>query len=548
MPSRAAIDTVNHSRRGCSATAPDPAGSSSFVLTRQVRQGESLGGFVQWLCAENVVPRQADLFKLLTPGGSPAPRSIRELAQDEGALTALEQLSRQSPGTLARLRLRVLRSAVDDGEEDRIVQYGYEWPPGSRTRLLQPICSHCLQEDDFIRAEWEFGQAPVCLKHGVQLLEECGECGSPIRSDRATFSDCAACARPLTDSVAAPVDDLVLAATRAVQASRVLAFGSETFTAPLEPQDLSGLLRLLLIPRFGESVDYGLRADMESIPLIRRVKALELLGSCFVGKRLDSERVRRLARQRWPYAPLLVADEQSQLLLEASRVAGLAAEVARMLCWNSETSPYPTAVEVYGNRPPRILTAPKLADHLGIDVRALAVLLAFERVATTNPTDFGYDMDEVLHLERVLRSMPGTQQVDSLLGWPGVAKELLDMHLLHGISMPDGRTCVHPRSLSQFLSRIHERVAATASRTGDWMPLEDSVAFGFDARQVAWAVAQVFGGSLDAHDWRAPFGLTSLFVCGQRLRELARWPQSEACEGSSATPRPSTAQGSGVQR
>jgi len=541
MPSRAAIDTVNHSRQGCSATAADPAGSSSFVLTRQVRQGESLGGFVQWLCAENVVPRQADLFKLLTVGGSPAVRSIRDLAQEVGALTSLEQLSRQSPGTLARLRLRVMRSAVDDGEEDRIVQYGYEWPPGSRTRLLQPICSHCLQEDDFIRAEWEYAQAPVCLKHGVQLLEECGECGSPIRSDRATFSDCAACAKPLTDSVAAPVEDLVLTATRAVQAARVLAFGSETFTAPLEPQDLSGLLRLLLIPRFGESADYGLRADMESIPLTRRVEALQLLGSCFVGKRLDSERVRRLAQQRWPYAPLLVADEQSQLLLEAGRVGGLAAEVARMLCWNAETSPYPTAVEVYGNRPPRILTTSKLADHLGVEVRALAVLLSLERVATTNPADFGYDMDEVLRLERVLRSMPSTEEVDSLLGWPGLAKELRDMRLLQGLAMPDGRTCVHPRSLSQFLARIHERVGARACRTGDSMSLQDSIALGFDARQVAWAVAQVLGGSLDAHDWKAPFGLTSLFVCAQRLRELARWPHFEACEGGSATANPSTA-------
>ncbi len=510
------------------AIGPGNTDSPAFVFTRSLHEGESLAGFVQWLCAENVVPRQAHLFKLLARFGCTPPQSIWELAQDDGALSALERLARQPVGGLAHLRLRVLRAAVDDGEEDRIVQHGYEWPQGSLAKLMQPVCTHCLREDGFVRAEWEFVQAPVCTRHSLQLIENCGACGAPIRSDRPTVAHCASCSASLTDLVATPANALVVTAAHAIQAPRMLAFGSESYTVPVEPQDLSGLLRLLLLPRFGEDVSYGLHGDLEAIPLARRIEALHRLGACIVGKRLDAERVRQFAQQRWPYASRLVADEQWRLLLEAGRIAGLAPDITRVLGWNNDAAPYPMAIEVFDKRPPRILSLAQLAAHLRLEPENLAALLNWEPMATNKLAHLGFDMDEVLRLERVLRSMLTVEQVDELLGWPGATAELVKMRLLEGLPGPEGTWRIYARSLSQLLARVHERVGTVDSDAGDWVSLQSSRELGFDARQFAWAIAQVIGGSLVARSWEPPFGLTSLFVCRRRLRELASWPQSEA--------------------
>lgn len=317
-------------------------------------------------------------------------------------------------------------------------------------------------------------------------------------------------------------------AARLVQEPRTCAFGTAAYTIPLEPQELSGLLRLMLLPAFGESTEYGLKKGLETLPLARRVQALRRLGSAVVDGRLDADALRSLALARWPYASWLVRDERVRLLREACSDVNLTQDVSAMLCWGTDKPLYPTAGETFGSRMPRILNLPELAEHLNLKLVSLNELLAAENIDACKPSDDGYDMDMVLELHRVVCAMPTFQEADALLGWPGVADELVGMRLLTSLSLTDGSMAIYPRSVSELLSRIRERVVdVPQADDGHAVSLGLAADFSFDARRFAWAIAQVVGGSLPTFGWEPPFNLVSLRVCEQRLRALSNWPQNE---------------------
>ena len=289
----------------------------SFVLCRALHPSEDLPSFIQWHCTENVVPRLSVLFSLLAKCGGESVKSVCALAQSRSTVRALERVTRQPPGALEHLEERVLQAAVDDGDELRIVQGLYEWPQHTRSRKLQALCPRCVHETGYGRVEWGYVQAPVCTRHALSLVDHCPTCRVPIGLNRTGLRHCASCSASFDVAHAVVVDDVVVQAARLVQQPRTHAFGTASYTVPLEPHELSGLLRLLLLPRFGQATNHGLTGELETIPVTCRVEGLRRLGSTVVGKRLDANALRAIALQRWPYAPWLVHDEQVRLLREA---------------------------------------------------------------------------------------------------------------------------------------------------------------------------------------------------------------------------------------
>ena len=201
-------------------------------------------------------------------------------------------------------------------------------------------------------------------------------------------------------------------------------------------------------------------------------------------------------------------------------------DVIGMLCWGTDQPPHPSAAEALGGRPNRILSPKELAEYLDLERAELDTLMAIEGFHSNKPTCDGFDMDEVLGLERVLRSMPTVEAADVLFGWPGVTDELVRMNLLTALRRVDGSRGIHPHTISQLLDLVRERVDSSPTSAGS-TPLRCAIELGFDARLFAWSIAQVVGGSLQATDWQAPFNLVSLQVCERRLRELAKWPHVE---------------------
>jgi hypothetical protein len=477
---------------------------------------------VQWHCTHNVVPRLSTLFGLLARTGGTPVRTLHELAQSPVSIRALERVTRQPAGALGHLQRKVLRAAVDDGYEDRLVDGVYEWPQHARARRLQAVCPTCLLETGYALACWEFVQAPVCLRHRVRLVDHCDSCDTPIKLDRTKLLTCEGCGHALGRVEAAPVDELQLEAARRVQASKTLAFGTPDANLPIEPHDLSGLLRLLLLPLPGQPVDWGLTGDLEAVSVERRLDALRWLGQAFEGSRVDSGRLRALALGRWVYAPLLPESEQVRLLREACETVALPPDVTAMLCWDRESVSLLTAVELFQPEPPPcIVDLRQLGQRLGLSREDLRVLMAEEAVCETKPQDYGFDMDEVLRLERALAEMLTLRQADQMLGWPGLAAELVSMRLVVSVTRASGEMALHPRSVTRLFEDVQERVAASTTGAATAAPLAAVArARGLDARQVAWALKQVIGGSLPAHGWAQPFQLTSLRVCPEQLQPV----------------------------
>lgn len=495
----------------------------AFVLCRQLHPGESLASFTQWHCTENVVPRLSLLFRLLQQCGGVAVRSFHELAQSPVCVRALEMVTRQRPGSLEHLQRKVLRAAVEDGYEERLVEGAYEWPQYARSRRVQAVCPMCLREAGYAYACWEFVQAPVCLRHEVRLVDHCHECGSLIKVDRPMLLNCQNCGALLEQAQAEPVDELQLKAARRVQTPRMQSFGTARETIPIEPQDLSGLLRLVLRPRPGDTATWGLTHDLEAIAIERRMDALGRMGQAFDGPRLDSMRLRAVAMGRWPYAALLPEGEIPRLLSEACRAVALPPDVTGMLSWDRASEPMPAAAELFKpDQPPRILELKRLAERLGLALADLRVLMGEESVLTTKPAGYGFDMDEVLRLEHALAAMLTLEQADRVLGWQGLAAEMVSMRLVMSVPVAARGLLLHARSVTRLFGNAHERLVTPTTKASTPVPLGEAAAvLSFDARQVAWSLRQLIGGSLPAYGWEAPFHLTSLLVDPKELKALA---------------------------
>jgi hypothetical protein len=266
--------------------------------------------------------------------------------------------------------------------------------------------------------------------------------------------------------------------------------------------------------------------------------ALGLLGAALDGTRLDSTRLRAMAMRRWPFAGLLPNGERLRLLREACQAVELPPDVTGMLCWDRESERVTSAAEHFRpSQPPRILEMRRLGDRLGLELPDLRVLMAEESFRRAKPGHDGFDMDEVLRLERALAAMLPLDEVDRMLGWPGVAAELVGMRLLVGISVADESTRVHVPSVTRLFEKARERVEAMRTKASFPVPLSTAAtSLGLDARQVAEALRQLVGGSLPAYGWNEPFQLTSLLVNAQKLKALARLAGTSGHD-SISTPR-----------
>ena len=74
-----------------------------------------------------------------------------------------------------------------------------QFAPASRL----PVCPLCFAEEPVIRRSWLNIMTPVCTRHGVRLVDRCGECGEPFTWRRASLSMCM-CGVGVAEAAAAP--------------------------------------------------------------------------------------------------------------------------------------------------------------------------------------------------------------------------------------------------------------------------------------------------------------------------------------------------------
>ena len=52
------------------------------------------------------------------------------------------------------------------------------------------VCPHCLEQDMYLRANWEHAYVTACIKHRVRLVDHCSTCDAPLDHQRGHIAQC----------------------------------------------------------------------------------------------------------------------------------------------------------------------------------------------------------------------------------------------------------------------------------------------------------------------------------------------------------------------
>lgn len=498
---------------------------------------ESVVSLVQRHCEANYVDRMLDMLRLIARVAGEPVEDVRDIAHSRTALTAVERLTGQAAGALDDCFLAPVQGT-------HVRARHHVWELGLRRTETQAVCLVCLHETGYARRSWEFIQAPVCLVHGVALFERCPSCTKPLRHRRTRLLACESCGCALGKSLGGPtgeqagrlVPQAALEVAHLVQRPVMLAMGDPDYTAPIDPQELSGLLRLCLPVGAGRDPMSGLSTGLESLSVAERIEALDRLGAALLDRRIDSARLRAVVESRWLWARHAPAVSRLHLLRNAALAAELAPDVTRLLCHGSDVRRDVPAAVQFAKRPPRLESQAEVAAFLGVDVDTLAAVAGSSLLTRAKPGQ-GHDMDEVLAVQTALEGLLSIEQVDTLLGLPGLAQALLTLKLLSSVKAADGTIVgVKLEALDKLMSGIQAVVDTRSADKGDVSAMAEGTAYGMDTTQMAWATAQVQSGSLRALAWPAPHRLMDLVVDGRRLRALSNWPATERAQADTTKP------------
>lgn len=227
-----------------------------LVVRRPLREGESLASFVQRHCEENFIPSIRDFLRLVETASGVAVRDLSDLARRRESLRVVEALTGLAAGALTHLYLPALTGAANKRTEIRLRQGAHEWAEDSRSKDIQLLCAACMKDSGHALSTWEFAQAPVCTVHSSALTDICPGCHAALRFNRTVLVSCTHCGHDLR-LLPRPVPQLdasTVSAALLVQHPRMVALGDEHYTAPIDPSELSLLLRLCTQPRLGPPV------------------------------------------------------------------------------------------------------------------------------------------------------------------------------------------------------------------------------------------------------------------------------------------------------
>lgn len=86
---------------------------------------------------------------------------------------------------------RILMESFGNAKEGGIMVYGQQLLFKDLYRFRSPqACISCIHQKGYISRNWEFGPIPVCIEHGLYLIDRCGHCKKSIGWDRPAIDVC----------------------------------------------------------------------------------------------------------------------------------------------------------------------------------------------------------------------------------------------------------------------------------------------------------------------------------------------------------------------
>ena len=146
-----------------------------------------------------------------------------------------------------RLRVAALNGLSDAGWLPKALTVDQCVDSGDRTWRYARHCPDCLREQAVWRDEWTLAFLPVCLRHGVWLVDTCHACGKHLGWNKTRLVACQ-CGADLRQCHGAPLRDTELAALRAlagIHPIRDVAPIDAPNSAPLSSEQIAALVLAL---------------------------------------------------------------------------------------------------------------------------------------------------------------------------------------------------------------------------------------------------------------------------------------------------------------
>lgn len=466
---------------------------------------ESLAGYVIRLSEKNAFSGPGWMPELLrTRSGLPV-ATVAEAARDAQLVRAVEALAGLSEGSLAdraftpRSYSRARRGGPPSWDARPLEAYQRHHPM---------VCPACLDEAPYARKLWDLAHLPVCTRHGLLLVDTCHRCGERLTWRRTRVGHCESCGADLRRSERIPAAPATLAV--ADRGLSHIPVGTDAHTELMSPEDLFRLVRLRALIKPGHSLEDALKENFTKLPLADRLRALSLIAEAWNGRFLDSARIRQTLLENWRHLEALNANFHIRRELRRwVDTADLEDPMAGMILHDFPDADADKAYHVYGGKPPRFANAKEVASFLGVEQPVLNCLRWRSLLKYPTPRHLAYDADDVLECRDFLDDLVTPEEVDQIVGAPGISRMLVQSGLIEPWCRMAKKPCYAPDSLAKLFDAVLVKVLpkpeqGTSLRLGQ-------LAEGNPDRLMG-LITKIFSGTVRAVHWVAPYRLVDLVV------------------------------------
>lgn len=466
---------------------------------------ESLAGYVIRLSEKNVFSNPGWMPELLRKRSGVPIATVAEAARDGRLVRAVEALAGLSDGSLA----------------DRAFtphSYGYarrDRPPTWDARPLDAyqrhhpmVCPACLDDTPYARKLWDLAHLPVCTQHGLVLVDTCHRCGERLTWRRTRVAHCESCGADLRYSERIPAAPATLAV--ADRGLSHIPVGTDAHTELMSPEDLFRLVRLRALMKPGHSLEDALKENFTKLPLADRLRALSLIAEAWNGRFLDSARIRQTLLENWRHLEALNANFHIRRELRRwVDTADLEDPVAGIILHDHPDADADKAYYLYAGKPPRFANTKEIAVFLGVEQPVLNCLHWRYLLKHPTPRYLAYDTDDVLECRDFLDDLMTPEEVDLIVGAPGISRLLEQSRLIEPWCRQAKKRCYAPDSLAGLFDAIQKRIAPaqhleSGERLGD-------IAQG-EPERLMQLISRILSGDLPSVYWGKPYCLGDLML------------------------------------
>lgn len=466
---------------------------------------ESLGGYVIRLGEKNIVMSPSWLLQHMKDQARCPVDSAAVTARDRRLISVVESMA----GLPAH-------SLLNKGFVDFTIgeaQYGIDpaWakrPLDAYQRHHPMVCPACLEEVTYARKLWDLAHLPVCTQHGLALIDTCPNCGKRLSWKRIKVAHCGDCGADLRQAARVNVDPEVT--ELASLSLSHIPLGTEAHTELLSPEDLYRLVRLRALMKPGHGLEEALKENFIKLPLGDRLQALSLIAEAWNGRFLDSAHIRQILLENWRHLEALNANFHIRRELRRwVDTADLDDPVAGMILHDTPDADADKAYHLYSGNPPRFTDPQEIARFLGVEQPLLECLRWRYLLKYPTPRYLAYDADDVLECRDFLDDLMTPEEVDLIVGAPGISRMLEQSRLIEPWCRLAEKPCYAPDSLANLFRAMLVKVLPKPAQ-GDALTL-GQLAEGNPDRLME-LITRVLSGTVRAVHWAAPYRLVDLVV------------------------------------